>query len=75
LSFGLKGKKKISENMVVPIFILNSKDPIRNPENKIALHIIEEIDESGFKDSLKLNESNKNGSISNESHNQRVVSG
>jgi hypothetical protein len=61
--------------MVVPIYILNSEDPIRNSENKIAIHVIEEIDESGFKDSLKLNESSKNGSISNKSHNQRVVSG
>ena len=48
LSFGVKGKRKISENMVVPIYILNSEDTKRNPENKIALHVIEEIDESGF---------------------------
>lgn len=34
--------------MVVPIHILNSEDAKRNPENKFALQVIEEIDESLF---------------------------
>jgi hypothetical protein len=48
--------------MVVPIYILNSEDTKRNPVNKIALHVIEEINESGFEDSSKHGESNKNES-------------
>jgi len=31
--------------MVVPISLLNLEDTDRNPKNKTALHVIEEIDE------------------------------
>ena len=61
--------------MVVPISLLNLEDTDRNPDNKTALHVIEEIDEYGFEESCKHGKFNNNVSQGNESLYRRVFSG
>ena len=65
----------MSENTVVPVSLLNQEDTDRNPKNKTALHVIEEIDEYGCEHSCKHGKSNKNVSQGNESLYRKFVSG